>query len=75
MTNHVRQDLGHLDLVGLTDLSHEWGVSRQRVQVLTREPDFPKPAIQMHGPHGRIAHRLWVGSEAREWRRKRMRGM
>ena len=74
MTNHIRQDLGQLDLMGMTDMANEWGISRQRVQILTLEKSFPVPAIAMHGPNGKVAHRLWVGSEVKEWRRKQMRG-
>jgi hypothetical protein len=70
----IREDLGQLDLVGMTDMATEWGVTRQRVQILTLEKTFPPPAIKMYGPNGKVAHRLWVGSEVREWRRKQMRG-
>jgi hypothetical protein len=74
MSNEIREDLGHLNLVGLTDMAAEWGVTRQRVQVLSLEKGFPVPAIKMYGPNGRVAHRLWVKTEANEWRRKQMRG-
>jgi hypothetical protein len=74
MSNEIRQDLGHLNLVGLTDMATEWNITRQRVQVLTLEKTFPAPAIKMYGPNGKVAHRLWVKTEVNEWRRKQMRG-
>jgi hypothetical protein len=70
----MNDDLKKMNLVGLTDLSKEWGVSRQRAQIISQNDSFPEPIITATGPTGKIIHRLWLHSEATEWRRKQMRG-
>jgi predicted DNA-binding transcriptional regulator AlpA len=47
------------------DLARRWGLSRQRVHQLVREPAFPAPAGRVSGQP------VWFAAEADEWREYR----
>lgn len=56
-------DMHHL--VGATEIAAMLGVTRQRVQQLAQEPDFPKPAVILK------AGKVWHTEEIEEWIRAR----
>ncbi len=49
-------------LVSQADLARRWGISRQRVGVLVRQPGFPEPATIVNGQPA------WLADEANVWR-------
>lgn len=48
-------------LASQADLARRWGLSRQRVHELVREPQFPVPAAIVSGQPA------WIAAEADEW--------
>ncbi len=52
-------------LASQADLARRWGMTRQRVFQMTREPAFPPPATQING------HAIWLVDEAEHWKRYR----
>ena len=59
--------------VGVTGMAQEWGISRQRVQTLTKKAGFPAPAITAEGANGHPTLKLYFRSEVYEWRRLQLR--
>lgn len=55
-------------LASANDLSKDWGLSRQRLSVLTKQEGFPEPVASVNG------NPVWLGNEAREWRDKQTNG-
>lgn len=54
-----------LDLVGISEVAEMLGVTRQRVDKLSRtSPDFPQPVSTLHGG------RVWLRSKIEEWATK-----
>ena len=51
------------DLVGAAEIARLLGVSRQRVDQLTRRPDFPRPVAEL------IVGRIWERSAVERWAR------
>lgn len=58
-----------LDLIGITEIADELGVSRQRAAKLTQAPDFPKHVA--HPASGRIYTRASVQEFHRRWQATR----
>lgn len=58
----AREALAAADgLAGQVDLAARWGLSKQRVSQLVREPAFPRPV-------GVVAGRpVWLSAEADRW--------
>jgi hypothetical protein len=55
----VAQDL---DLVGIAEIAEMIGVTRQRVDQLSRnDPDFPEPVAELH------AGRIWTRHDVLQW--------
>jgi predicted DNA-binding transcriptional regulator AlpA len=53
-----------VDLIGIFEISALLGVSRQRVDQITRtDPAFPSPVAELH------AGRVWLRSDVEEWAR------
>jgi hypothetical protein len=52
-------------LAGQVDLAERWGLSRQRVTQLVREPGFPEPVAVVAG------HPVWLAAQADRWRAMR----
>jgi hypothetical protein len=51
-----------LDLVGIAEIAQMIGVSRQRVDQLSRtDPDFPDPVAELH------AGRIWARHDVLRW--------
>lgn len=55
---------GALDLAGTAEIARLLGVSRQRVQQLSRTPDFPTPAATLLMGH------VWHTADIRDWARE-----
>ena len=54
-----------LELMGTSEVAALLGISRQRVLVISRQPDFPKPlAVLKMG-------NVWRGSDIRDWASQR----
>jgi hypothetical protein len=49
-------------LASQADLARRWGITRQRVNQLTREPGFPAPGGEVNGQP------VWFGAAADQWR-------
>lgn len=49
-----------IDLVGLTEIGEEHGFSKQRALQLSKDPDFPEPAVEL--AMGRAWHRIEVNA-------------
>lgn len=52
-------------LASQADLARRWGMSRQRVGILVRQPGFPEPAATVNGQP------VWLADEAAIWRQHR----
>lgn len=52
-------------LASQADLARRWGMSRQRVGILVRQPGFPQPAAAVNGQP------VWLADEAAIWRQHR----
>lgn len=51
-----------LDLVGVSEIAEMLGVTRQRVDRISRtDPDFPQPVAEIH------AGRIWLRDDIRAW--------
>ncbi|ORJ54341.1 MULTISPECIES: hypothetical protein [Mycobacterium simiae complex] len=55
----------NLDLIGITEIAGEFGVSRQRVGQLADDPDFPAPVV--HAAIGRLYTRASVRAFHERW--------
>lgn len=55
----------NLDLIGITEIAAEFGVSRQRVGQLAGDPDFPAPVV--HAATGRLYTRASVRAFHERW--------
>lgn len=53
-----------LRLMGLTEIAEALGISRQRVDQLTRREDFPKPAAVL------ASGRIWKTEDIEKWARE-----
>ena len=54
-----------LDLVGVAEIAEMLGVSRQRVDAITRtHSDFPKPVAEL------ASGRIWMRRDVLTWARK-----
>jgi predicted DNA-binding transcriptional regulator AlpA len=54
-----------LNLVGIAEIAQLIGVSRQRVDQLSRrDPDFPEPVAELH------AGRIWLRQDVLHWARR-----
>lgn len=53
-----------LDLMGAAEIGRLLGLSRQRVQQLTRTPEFPEPAAVLD------MGKVWLGPDIRRWAAK-----
>ena len=54
-----------LDLVGISEIGEMLGVSRQRVDKLSRTaPEFPEPVAEIR------AGRIWLESEVQDWMKR-----
>jgi prophage regulatory protein len=56
-------------LASQADLARRWGVSRQRVHLLTRDPGFPGPAARVSG------RSVWIAAGADLWLEHRRRSL
>jgi len=55
---------GSLDLVGISEIAEMLGVTRQRVDKLSRtDDDFPPPVAELH------AGRIWLRADVIAWMR------
>lgn len=53
------------DLIGIYEITKMLGVSRQRVDKISRtDPEFPVPIAELH------AGRIWLRSDVERWARK-----
>ena len=50
--------------MGLTEIAEALGISRQRVDQLTRREDFPKPAAVL------ASGRIWKTEDIEKWARE-----
>jgi predicted DNA-binding transcriptional regulator AlpA len=50
-----------LDLVGLAEIAEMLKVSTRRVDVLSRQRDFPEPVASL------IGGRVWLRADVQEW--------
>jgi hypothetical protein len=55
----------NLDLIGITEIAGEFGVSRQRAGQLADDPDFPAPVV--HAAIGRLYTRASVRAFHQRW--------
>lgn len=55
----------NLDLIGITEIAAEFGVSRQRAGQLANDPDFPAPVV--HAAIGRLYTRTSVRAFHERW--------
>lgn len=60
-SSQVPSQGGPLDLAGTAEIARLLGVSRQRVQQLTRTPGFPTPAATLGMGH------VWHTADIRDW--------
>lgn len=56
-------------LVGSAEIGRMLGVSRQRVQQLINQPDFPKPEVALE------MGKVWKREDVAEWARDHGRGI
>jgi predicted DNA-binding transcriptional regulator AlpA len=65
----ARQALSEIgELASQADLARRWGLTRQRVHQLVREPAFPSPVARVSGQS------VWLAHEADYWLRLRGQG-
>ena len=55
------------DLMGTSEVAALLGISRQRVLVIARHPDFPKPLVVLKMGN------IWRGRDVRTWAATRTR--
>jgi prophage regulatory protein len=65
MESLVLENLGETDLVGLSDIAAQRGISRQRVDQLTRVTGFPEPAVVLR------SGRVWRRSDVQTFLERR----
>lgn len=53
-------------LAGTSDIARAWGISKQRVQVLSTHQDFPEPIVRLGG------RPIWTRAEADAWRKRQL---
>lgn len=55
-------------LAGVYEIAQMLGVSRQRVDQLSRREDFPRPVAELHRA------RIWLKAEVEDWQTTRVGG-
>src|SRR4051794_29696561 len=61
--------IGDMELVGVHEIAHRLGISRQRVyQLIAEHRDFPSPIANLH------SGRVWKATDIDRWSSKRASG-